>query len=121
MFINNLHSLLFVVIMLGTNDALAHAIVTGTSLSLHPLTADRNSIVSLQFNSDLELSLSKVYLVRDGDIFEELREAKGNKPGEVFVVIPPLSAGSYAIRYKVFAADGHITENTIRFKVIMGH
>ena len=31
--------------------------------------------------------------------------------------IPALAAGAYGLRYKVLAADGHFTENGLRFKV----
>ena len=31
--------------------------------------------------------------------------------------VPPLTAGFYALHYKVLAADGHVTESVLRFQV----
>jgi methionine-rich copper-binding protein CopC len=33
------------------------------------------------------------------------------------VKVPPLAAGRYGLRYKVLAADGHVTESVLRFTV----
>jgi hypothetical protein len=37
--------------------------------------------------------------------------------GQMLIKVPALEEGDYAIKYKVFAADGHLTEDVIRFKV----
>jgi methionine-rich copper-binding protein CopC len=34
------------------------------------------------------------------------------------IAVPALAAGKYALRYKVLAADGHVTENVLRFEVM---
>jgi hypothetical protein len=36
----------------------------------------------------------------------------------VLAPLPALTPGEYAIKYKIFAADGHLTESVIRFDVI---
>jgi methionine-rich copper-binding protein CopC len=36
----------------------------------------------------------------------------------VLVQLPALTSGNYALRYRVLAADGHVTEDTIRFSVV---
>lgn len=71
----------------------------------------------LQFNSKIELALSKVVLVSRGDNKKPVPFEKGPKPGQMIVRIPPLSEGNYALNYKVFAADGHLTEDILRFSV----
>ena len=71
----------------------------------------------LNFNSGVELSLSKFDLVRQGDTHEAIPIKPGCKPGQIILAIPPLDPGDYAIHYKVFAADGHLTEDIIRFSV----
>lgn len=103
---------------LNCGEALAHAVVTETSLKINPIQAGKESQVSLILNSRVELALSHFDLVKKGDIHERLAAKQGDKRGEVIVEIPALETGEHAIRLKVFAADGHLTEDIIRFHVI---
>ena len=101
----------------AVDPVFAHAVVTESSLrdqALHPQKATR---IMLNFNSGVELSLSKFDLVRQGDAHEAIPIKAGSKPGQIILTIPPLDPGDYAIHYKVFAADGHLTEDIIRFNV----
>lgn len=97
----------------------AHAVVTEHSLKNHPVEPNHATEVQLMFNSGVELALSRVFLVSKGDIYQPVEMRKGKKQGEIIVHLPPLVPGDYAIKYKVFAADGHFTENALRFNV--GH
>ena len=96
---------------------LAHAVVTASSLTSEPVKARHATRVALFFNSNVELSLSKVFWVSAGDVYHPAEIARGKKPGELLIQIPPLEPGEYAIKYNVFAADGHLTEATLRFHV----
>ncbi|QSA97105.1 copper resistance CopC family protein [Methylococcus sp. EFPC2] len=100
-----------------TAEVAAHAVVTESSLKHKPIEVNHETEVVLHFNSNVELGLSKVFLVSKGDIYHPLEIASGKKPGQVIIKVPALSEGDYAIKYKVFAADGHITEDVLRFKV----
>ncbi|CAG1021870.1 hypothetical protein MTYM_01312 [Methylococcales bacterium] len=100
-----------------SQQASAHAVVTESSLKTHPIEVNHPTEVVLNFNSGVELALSKVFLVSAGDVFHPLEIAKGKKPGQMLIKVPALEEGDYAIKYKVFAADGHLTEDVIRFKV----
>jgi hypothetical protein len=95
----------------------AHAVVTDHSLKIAQPQANQAKKVELTFNSKIELGLSQVYLVSKGDKHSLLSIGKGEKQGNVVVDIPPLSPGEYALRYKIFAADGHLTEDIIHFSV----
>ena len=97
--------------------AVAHAVVTASSLTSEPVKSHHATRVALFFNSNVELSLSKVFWVSAGDVYHPAEIARGKKPGELLIQIPPLDPGEYAIKYKVFAADGHLTEATLRFHV----
>ena len=97
--------------------ASAHAVVTTSSLSTEPVKARHATRVALFFNSNVELSLSKVFWVSAGDVYHPAEIPRDKKPGELLIQIPPLDPGEYAIKYKVFAADGHLTEATLRFHV----
>ena len=100
-----------------STDVSAHAVVTESSLKQHPIEINHPTEVALHFNAGVELALSKVFLVSKGDVYHPLEIAKGKKPGQMLIKIPALEEGDYAIKYKVFAADGHLTEDVIRFKV----
>ena len=41
----------------------------------------------------------------------------GLKPGTVMLDLPALQPGEYAIKLKIFAADGHLSEDLLRFFV----
>lgn len=98
-------------------DAHAHAVVTESSLQAQPVRPHQATTVVLNFNSGVELALSRVFLVSKGDVHQPAEIVAGKKPGQVLVHLPALNDGEYAIKYKIFAADGHFTENVIRFNV----
>ncbi|MFZ2170595.1 MAG: copper resistance CopC family protein [Methylococcaceae bacterium] len=95
----------------------AHAVITDYSLKIAPIHAMRQDKVELSFNSQIELGLSQIFLVRKGDKHELLHAENGSKQGQIIIHIPPLESGDYALRFKVFAADGHLTEDVIHFSV----
>ncbi len=105
-------------LLMAAKLAFAHAVITADSLKIAPIHAGQTSQVSLVFNAKVELGLSKFNLVKEGDLFEPLPVKQGGKKGQVLIEIPPLTEGEYAISLKVFAADGHLTEDVIRFFVI---
>jgi copper resistance protein C len=109
--------LLFVLVALPAAPALAHAVVTGSSLKDQPVKAHTAVNVVLNFNSGIEVSLSRVFLVSKGDVYQPLTIHAGSKAGQLIVELPPLAEGDYALKYRVFAADGHLTEDIIRFHV----
>jgi len=97
--------------------AAAHAVITDYSLKITPIHANTPGNVELSFNSHIELGLSQIFLVSKGDKHQLLTATNGGKQGQIVIQIPPLEAGDYALRFKVFAADGHLTEDVIHFSV----
>ncbi len=108
---------LFIFSCVLTGTAGAHAVVTESSLKVDPIAPNRATKVSINFNSNIELALSQIFLVRAGDKQELLNAERGSEPGQVMLDIPALETGEYALRFKVFAADGHLTEDIIHFDV----
>ena len=100
-----------------THWASAHAVVMDYSLKIAPIHANQQDQVELTFNSKIELGLSQIFLVRKGDKHELLQAENSSKQGQIIIHIPPLESGDYALRFKVFAADGHLTEDVIHFSV----
>lgn len=103
--------------LVAAGQAQAHAVVTESSLQTQPVKPGHATTVQLQFNAGVELSLSRIFLVSKGDVYQPITARTGKKPGEILVPLPALSEGEYAIKYKIFAADGHLTESVIRFFV----
>ncbi len=95
----------------------AHAVVTDYSIKIEAIHAHQPRQVKLTFNSGIELGLSQVFLVRKGDIEEKLPVKMGQSAGDVLIDMPVLEEGEYALHYKIFAADGHITDDIIHFTV----
>jgi len=96
----------------------AHAVVTHAALKNGTVKAGAPSETTLEFNSAIETKLAKVTLVDDKGTERPLELAAGEHPANVLVVsLPALTPGHYALRYKVLAADGHVTESVLRFQV----
>jgi methionine-rich copper-binding protein CopC len=93
----------------------AHAVVIKASLDDAPVHANTPTQVTLQFNSRIEPGFTRVTLL--GATEEPLAVEAGPDAGRVTVALPGLAAGAYALRYKVLAVDGHVTESTLRFRV----
>jgi len=108
---------LFVLISGYSGLAGAHAVITQSSIEIKPIAPNQSTQVSIRFNSHIELALSQVFLVRAGDKQELLQTTAGSKPGQILINIPALPTGEYALRFKVFAADGHLTEDILHFFV----
>ena len=72
----------------------------------------------LRFNSRLERSLCSVQLVGPGQrVVALLRQEPDTPPDTLAYPLPPLAAGTYQARWKVMAADGHVTEGAVAFTV----
>ena len=105
------------VIMFCSEAAFGHAVVTHNSMKLKPVPVNQASQVELTFNAKIELDLSEVFLVSAGDSMQTITATPGSKPGQVVLDLPALAPGEYAIKLKIFAADGHLSEDLIRFFV----
>lgn len=113
----HLTSVLLALTLTASSGVFAHAVVTHNSLSLKPVPVNQASHVELSFNSKVELNLSEVFLVSAGDKMQTITATPGGKPGTVILDLPALEPGEYAIKLKIFAADGHLSEDLLRFFV----
>ncbi len=108
---------LLVLLLMISQTVFSHAVVTQNSLKLKPVPVNQASQVELSFNSKVELDLSEVFLVSAGDKMTVINATPGQKPGQVLLDLPALPVGEYAIKLKIFAADGHLSEDLLRFFV----
>ena len=77
--------------------------------------------VRVRFNSKIERRLSRLNLVGpDRRPIPLAVDSTVDRPDRLVAPLPPLPPGAYAIRWRVLATDGHITEGTIRFTVQPG-
>jgi methionine-rich copper-binding protein CopC len=109
--------ILLFITLCQTHWVSAHAVITDYSLKITPIHVNSPAKVELSFNSQIELGLSQIFLVSKGDKHQLLQVSNGTKQGQIIIHIPALEFGDYALRFKVFAADGHLTEDLIHFSV----
>lgn len=100
-----------------TPAAQAHAIIL-ESAPAHGSTGPAPKRLVLRFNSRLEKPLCSVQLVgpRQRSIALLHQEADAS-PDTLAYPLPALEPGEYQARWKVMAADGHVTEGTVLFTV----
>ncbi len=113
----NYSKLLVLCFCLFTQLAWSHAVVTHSSLDVTEISAHQPTQVRLTFNSRVELDLSQIFLVSEGDKMQLVNASLGDKPGLVVIDLPPLTPGKYALKLSIFAADGHLSEDIVYFQV----
>lgn len=111
---------LLAIMLMSNYKAYAHATVTHSSLNDTPIAPNQPNQVELTFNSRVELNLSQIFLVSAGDKMQRVIAVNGSQSGQIIISIPALIPGEYALQLKIFAADGHFSENLIRFFVPLG-
>jgi methionine-rich copper-binding protein CopC len=104
-------------VALSATLALGHAVVQKASLEDAAVREHEATRVTLTFNSGIESGFAKVMLVTEGGEERPLEVEPASGPSTLSVQLPPLAAGSYGLRYKVLAVDGHVTESVLRFTV----
>jgi len=110
-------ALLLLLVALRAVPAGAHAILVRSSIGDQPVLADAAGPVTLRFNAGIEAKLSKVVLIDAQHTERPLTVAAGASAGELTVDVPALTPGTYGLRYRVLAADGHLTDGILKFTV----
>ena len=102
----------------GSPPAQGHAIILESEPRQAETVAAPKRLV-LRFNSRLEKTLCSVQLV--GGPHQRsialLRPETNAAPDTLAYPLPPLQPGPYQARWKVMAADGHVTEGAVPFTV----
>ncbi len=113
-----IHLIITFCLIIFSNQVLSHAVVTHSSLDVTEIKANQPTQVKLTFNSRVELDLSQIFLVSEGDKMQLVNASLGQKPGQVVIDLPALQPGEYALKLSIFAADGHLSEDIVRFHVL---
>ena len=97
-----------------------HGIVVDSSPK-HQETVSAPKRLVIRFNSRLEKRLCSVTLVgpQQGGVLL-VRQEDDAPPDTLIYPLPALKPGSYRAKWKVLAADGHVTEGAIVFTVEAG-
>lgn len=100
--------------------AAAHAIILESEPARDAKLAEPPARIYLRFNSRIEKRLTRVSIMAsDGRAVPLPVVADGSQaPDRLSFPLGPLRPGAYIVRYKVLAADGHITEGALRFSVL---
>lgn len=94
-----------------------HGIVIDSSPKHRTTVAAPNQLM-IRFNSRLEKSLCTVTLVgAKGGQALRLGQTADASPDTLVFALPPLEPQTYQARWKVLAADGHVTQGVIEFTV----
>lgn len=98
---------------------LAHAIVLESSPTHDAVLTESPGRIILRFNSRIEAALSRVTIEAVNGKAVALPAARdaGPEANRLMVPVGPLAPGTYVVRYRVLAADGHVTEGALRFSV----
>jgi methionine-rich copper-binding protein CopC len=98
----------------------AHAIILESEPAAGADLPEPPPRIYLRFNSKIEKRLSHVTLTAaDGRPVPLPVAVDGSeKPDRIVLPLGSLHPGAYVVRYKVLAADGHITEGALRFTVL---
>lgn len=101
----------------GLPDAHAHAIILESAPRHTESLASPKRLV-LRFNSRLEKPLCSVQLIGPRQKTIALLRQEPDSPADTLAyTLPPLDPGAYQARWKVMAADGHVTEGIVLFTV----
>jgi methionine-rich copper-binding protein CopC len=82
-----------------------------------PVRPGQATEVEVRFNSAVEAKLSRIFLIDIGGKELALKISAGSSWDRLVVELPALSAGAYVFQYRVLAADGHFTDNALRFRI----
>jgi methionine-rich copper-binding protein CopC len=95
----------------------AHSVVKPESFDESLLKPDTPTTLTLTFNAGVHPQFSKVHLLDAAGKEQPLKSSPGPTPNTLIVELPALPAGAYALRYRVLSADGHYSDNKLRFRI----
>jgi copper resistance protein C len=102
----------------GVGPAAAHAIVLESSPLHDAALTESPARIVLRFNSRIEAGLSRVTIEAASGRPVALPAASAlGAENRLVMPLSPLPPGVYVVRYRVLAADGHVTEGALRFTV----
>ncbi len=96
--------------------ASAHAILMSSSPAVNSRIAGPDVALSLQFNSRIDKSRSRLKLHKP-DGTSDVLPISPLGPDDTLAATAHLDSGKYSLRWQVLAIDGHITRGDVPFTV----
>jgi len=110
--------LLILVLVAGaTPICLAHAILMESTPKINSTVHGPDLDITLRFNVRVDGSRSRILLVPEDGTSTPLTLAKQSRPDILQMHASGLKPGVYKLRWKVLAADGHISTGDVPFTV----
>jgi methionine-rich copper-binding protein CopC len=99
--------------------AFAHSVLSASSPSANSVLTQAPTEIRLSFNERVEPRFSSITIIgSDGKKVTSGRPAGDpQKPSDLVVALPPLSAGKYTVRWKATSADSHQIQGSFGFQI----
>jgi copper resistance protein C len=104
--------------LLSAPRAEAHAIIVSSKPAANGKVAHGNLDILLQFNSRIQIDLSRLDLVDPAGKVSVLAITDGAADGSLTARATAEAAGQWKLRWQVLSTDGHITRGEIPFLVV---
>jgi methionine-rich copper-binding protein CopC len=105
-----------VCLMLGCGYLWAHAILVESTPAVRGVVEGPDLALRLKFNSRIDASRSRLYLV-NGGASRQIKIIAQPSPDTLEGHVKGLVSGDAVVRWQVLAADGHITRGELPFQV----
>lgn len=110
-------AVIFSTIVFAPKLALAHAVLVASTPAAHATVKGPSVAVHLKFNSRIDGTHSRLYLVNSSGKVQPLTLTSQDSPDTLAAQSVNVTAGGYTIRWQALASDGHITRGEIPFVV----
>ncbi len=105
-------------VFLPAQRAEAHAIIVSSKPAANSKVPQGPIDILLQYNSRIDIDLSRVSLVDPAGQVSALAAAAGAAPGSLVAQGSADTLGQWKLRWQVLSEDGHITRGEIPFLVV---
>jgi len=105
------------ILLCSAPSARAHAIVLSATPSPQQVVKGPDIDVKLRFNSRIDAKRSRLRLVAPNGEQLPLAISDTSSPDSLLSQAKGLKGGAYTLRWQVLAADGHITQGEVSFRV----
>jgi len=109
----------FLFLFLLPSSLWAHAVLIESVPSPSSVLKEAPQTIMLRFNATMEKTITQVYLMNGKEEKIRLEKVTESEDDRIVLRAPPLIPGVYTILYKVLARDGHVTEGSFHFTVLL--
>ena len=115
----NKTALVLLFLVLFPSSLWAHAVLIESVPSPSSALKEAPQTIMLRFNATMEKMITQVELINGKKEKIRLENVDEAEDDRIVARVPPLAPGVYTLLYKVLAKDGHVTEGSFRFTVLL--